>query len=170
MRAVLVSAAVAACAVASAPALADFAGQTILGTLTNGSVVTGNTTGATDDNDGFTSGKHIFDLWDGGDDVWTIDWAGGNLLVTLTYDNSGGTDLDLFVYRPGSLNDSGDYSIVNTGVETVSITNAAPGLYYVNIDSPAGGEGAYELSVTVPTPATALVGLVGFGALSRRRR
>lgn len=169
MRAILASAAVAACVSLCAPAFADFAGQAVLGTLTNGSVVTGNTTGASDDNDGFTSGKHIFDLWDGGDDVWTIDWAGGDMLVTLTYDNSGSTDLDLFIYRPGSLNDSGDYSIINTGIETVSISGAAAGIYYVNIDSPAGGEGAYELSVTVPAPATALVGVFGLAALRRRR-
>lgn len=163
-------AAAAACAVVSASALADFAGQPILGTLMNGSIVTGNTTGAADDNDGFTSGKHIFDLWDGGDDVWTIDWAGGDMRVILTYDNSGPTDLHLFVYRPGGLNDSGDYSIINTGVETVDIFGAAAGAYYVVIDSPAGGEGAYELSVTVPAPATMAIGALGLTATSRRRR
>lgn len=152
------------------PALAGFGGQTILGTLVEGSMVTGNTTGSSDNNDGFTSGDHIFDIWDGGDDVWTIDWAGGDLRVNLTYDNSGSTDVDLFVYRPGSLNDSGDYSIINTGLETVDIAGAAAGTYYVVIDSAAGGEGAYELSVTVPAPASVGAGGAGLLALARRRR
>lgn len=150
------------------PAVADFSGQTILGPISNGSVVNGDTTGHSDDNDGFSSGIHIFDLWDGGDDVWRFDWLGGPMVVELDYDNTF-ADLDLFVYRPGGLDDSGDYSIINTGHENVTINSAAAGSYYIVIDSPAFQEGAYTLSVT---PAPASLALLGMGGLlaGRRRR
>lgn len=154
----------------SASALADFAGQTILGNLMNGSVVSGDTSNASDDNDGFTSGMHIFDIWDGGDDVWALDWAGGNMRVDLAYDNSLFTDVDLFVYRPGGLDDSGDYAIANTGLDSVTIAGAGAGTYYIVIDSTAGAEGAYELSVTVPAPGALAVGVAGLVGLARRRR
>lgn len=149
-------------------AQADFAGQTILGPLTAGSNVSGTTAGASDDNDGFTSGMHYFDIWDGGDEVWQIDWAGGNLTVNLT--SVGGSDNDLFIYSPGGYNDSGNYSIVGT-FDTVTINGAAAGTYYAVVDSSFFSEGAYQLEVLVPAPsAGALLGLGAFGLCGRRRR
>ncbi len=163
--------ALASVALLSAPALADFAGQPLLGPLTPGVIVAGDVTGHADDNDGFDSGIHIFNIWDGGDDVWTIDWAGGGLRVDLLYNNNL-CDVDLFVYSPGSLDSTGDYSIANTGHETVVINNADAGVYYVNVDSAFFSEGAYTLKAfLVPTPGSAT--LVGIGALAaawRRRR
>ncbi|MCC6284175.1 MAG: hypothetical protein IT439_02560 [Phycisphaerales bacterium] len=153
-------------ALLAAPALGDFAGQPILGPLTNGSVVNGDTTGASDDNDGFTSGMHIFNLWEGGDDVWRLDWLGGGMTVELFYDTTF-SDLELFVYRPSNLDDSGDYSIVNSGYEVVHIPSAPAGSYYINIDSPAFMEGAYRLAVT-PAPST--LALLGLASLASRRR
>ncbi len=152
----------------AAPSFADFTGQPILGPLTNGSSVSGDTTGKSDDNDGFSSGGHFFDIWRGGDDVWRLDWTGGTMTVELFYDNLF-SDLELFVYRPSNLDDSGDYSIVNSGYEVVTINNAAAGSYYINIDSPAFQEGAYRLVVTPAPSALAALGLGGF-ALARRRR
>lgn len=135
---------------AAATALADFAGQTLLGPLSNGSVVSGDTTGKSDDNDGFDSGVHIFDIWDGGDDVWLLDWLGGDMTVTL--DSLAGSDNDLFVYSPGALDSTGDYSIVGAH-DVVSLPGASPGQYYINIDTTFFSEGPYNLAVT-PEPGS----------------
>lgn len=147
-------------------ARADFAGQNILGPLVNGSVVTGTTLGASDDNDGFTSGMHIFDIWDGGDEVYALDWDGGSMLVTL--ESLDGSDNDLFIYRPGSLDDSGDYSIVGA-FDSVEILGADAGQYYIVVDSTFFSEGSYRLTVT-PAPSAASLGLVGVVMVGRRRR
>lgn len=163
--AVLVCAAILAM---SAPAYAGFGGQTILGPLVSGSSVNGDTSvGATDDNDGFTSGDHFFFIWNGPDDVYAIDWLGGDLEVELLYDTFE-TDLDLFLYTPGSLDDSAYYSIINTGVENIQFPAGAPGTYYVVIDSEVTG-GAYTLNV-VPEPATAALLGLGLTLVARRRR
>ncbi|MBX3381052.1 MAG: hypothetical protein KF805_13240 [Phycisphaeraceae bacterium] len=149
------------------PALAGFGGQTILGPLTSPTMVTGTTAGQTDNNDGFTSGDHIFNIWDGGDVVYQLNWLGGDMLITL--DSLGGSDNDLFLYTPDSYNDSGIYSIVGAHDE-VSVLNAAAGTYYIVIDSTFFSEGEYKLTV-IPTPPAGLAmatGLVFFG--SRRRR
>lgn len=167
MRASFMGAVVAAALLSGSAALADFTGQTILGPIGLGDTVNGNTTGATDDNDGFTSGDHFFFIWNGPDDVWQIDWAGGDLTLEMTYDNTQ-IDLDLFLYTPASYNDSGNYSTVNTGVETVLEPAAAAGIYYVVIDSENfSNAGPYTLSVT-PEPTS--LGLLGLGALMLVRR
>jgi len=151
-------------------AMADFSGQTVLGPLGPGSSVLGNTIGHADSNDGFTSGDHIFFIWDGGDDAYKLNWPGGDLTVSLFYNNQL-CDVDLFLYRPGSLNDSGDYSITNLSPDVVSIPGADAGSYYIVVDSAAGFEGAYQLQVSdVPAPQTATVLLAGGALLARRRR
>lgn len=155
-----------ALAAAAAPAWADFSGQTILGPLQLGSVVSGDNTASSDDNDGFTSGDHIFFIWDGGDDVWALNWLGGDLTVRMTYDTAEG-DPDLFLYTPGGLDDSGNYSILNTGVDEVSMLGAPAGTYYLVVDSAAGDEAPYQLAV-IPTPGAA--GLLAVGALTAARR
>jgi hypothetical protein len=147
-------------------ASADFAGQNILGPLTNGSVAVGTTLGASDDNDGFTSGTHIFDIWDGGDEVYALNWDGGSMQVTL--ESLDGSDNDLFIYRPGGLDDSGDYSIVGA-FDSVQIAGADAGQYYIVVDSTFFSEGSYRLTVT-PAPSAASLGLVAMGLFGRRRR
>lgn len=159
---------VGAAIVLSQSAKADFNGQTILGPLTAGSMVSGNTLGHSDDNDGFDSGGHFFDIWDGGDDVWLLNWAGGTLTVTL--DSLGGSDNDLFLYSPGAYDSTGDYSIVGAH-DSVTILDAAAGTYYINVDSTMFSEGGYELSVSnIPAPGSlALLGIGGLYAGRRRR-
>lgn len=160
---------VGAALLSAAAAKADFSGQIILGPLVNGDSVTGDTTGANDNNDGWFSGAHIFDIWDGGDDVWQLNWDGGALRVELIYDNTFGTDVDLFLYVPGNLDESTLDSIGNTGLDAVTLAGAAAGTYYILVDSTAGAEGEYNLRV-VPAPAGAALLAGGLGVLVRRRR
>ncbi len=152
----------------AAPALADFAGQPILGPLGPGGAASGSTAGAADDNDGWDSGIHIFDIWDGGDDVYRLDWPGGPL--TLTLDSLGGSDNDLFLYFPGNYDSSGAQSTVGAH-DVITLAAAAPGAYMINIDSQFFSEGSYHIEVSaVPAPgAGALLGL-GALAMGRRRR
>lgn len=161
----LIAATAAGCAIAL-PARADFTGQPILGPLTPGLSLTGDLTGKSDDNDGFFSGTHIFDIWDGGDDVYSLIWPGGDMTVELTSD----IDADLFIYRPGSLDESADYSVAGT-FDAVTITGAAAGTYYVVIDTVAGSESPYEVSVAaIPAPGSAgLLAIAGLTAFHRRR-
>lgn len=149
-------------------ARADFSGQPILGPLTPGLSVAGTLVGKADDNDGFFSGTHIFDIWDGGDDVYSIVWGGGDLTVNLT--SLGGSDADLFIYRPSDLDESSDYSPAGA-FDTVTITGAAPGTYYAVVDTVAFGEGPYSIEV-VAVPAPGSVGLLAAAGLmaGRRRR
>lgn len=157
------------CVLSAGPASADFTGQTILGPLTNGSMVSGTTSGKSDDNDGFDSGGHFFFIWDGGDDVYQLDWPGGDLTVSLA--SLAGADNDLFVYSPGAYDSTGDYSILGSGnLDVVSLAGAPAGTYYINVDSTFFTEGGYELTVA-PTPAAgSLFGLGLIGAARRRRR
>lgn len=150
-------------------ALADFAGQTIHGPLSAGMSVTDSLVGESDDNDGFTSGFHPFNIWDGGDIVYGLDWAGGDINLTLTPLDS--TDPDLFLYRPSNLDDSSDYSITN-GVDTVFVNNAPAGFYYIVIDTTFFNEGDFRLDVAqAPAPgALALFGVALFTGGRRRRR
>ncbi|MCC6677199.1 MAG: hypothetical protein IT436_08645 [Phycisphaerales bacterium] len=149
-------------------ARADFTGQTILGPLTPGLSIAGDLTGTSDDNDGFFSGTHIFDIWDGGDDVYSLVWPGGDMTVDLISDPFG--DADLFIYRPSDLDESGDYSAAGT-FDTVSIPGAVAGTYYVVIDTTAGNESPYEVSVAnIPSPGPAAILAVAAGLGTRRRR
>lgn len=154
----------------SGAAMADFSGQTILGPLTAGSSVTGDTSNSSDDNDGWFSGGPVFGIWDGGDDVWALDWVGGFLRVDLIYDNSLFTDVDLFLYVPGNLDESSVDSYGNTGIDTVTRHNAEAGTYYILVDSTAGAEGEYSLRVILPAPGGAALLAGGMGVLVRRRR
>ena len=146
---------------------AGFAGQTILGPLSAGDSVSGTLVGAPDLNDGFTSGDHIFNIWDGGDRVYGLNWLGGDINITLTGVSG---DPDLFLYTPGSLDDSSIYSTRGL-VDSVSLLNAAPGFYYIVVDTTFGSEGAFQLSVAaVPAPAAlALLGVAGMVGRRRRR-
>lgn len=148
---------------------ADFAGQPILGPLSDGSFVVGDTTGKTDDNDGFESGIHIFDIWDGGDDVWLLNWTGGDMTVTLN--SLGGSDNDLFVYSPGSYDSTGDYSPLPGNVpDVVTLLGAAPGQYYINVDSTFFSEGPYNLAITPEPGSLALLGIGAMALIARKRR
>lgn len=155
--------------VSGATASADFAGQPILGPLGPNSVVNGDTTGAADDNDGFDSGGHFFDIWNGPDDAWQVNWPGGDLSIDIVYNHTPSSDLDLFLYEPGSYDSTGNYSVLSTGFENVSQLDAPAGIYYVVVDGYDGGFGPYTLSVS-PEPTTAALLGLAFAAMVRRSR
>lgn len=161
-----VRAALCAASLLAIPAFADFGGQPILGPLTNFSFVSGTTAGAPDNNDGFTSGDHIFNIWDGGDVVYQLNWTGGDMFITL--DSLGGSDNDLFLYTPDSYNDSGIYSIAGAHDE-VSLMGAAAGTYYIVVDSTFSSEGAFNLAV-IPAPSAGLAFVTGLALYGSRRR
>lgn len=150
----------------ASPALADFTGQTILGPLTAGSSVNGTTLGAPDINDGFDSGTHIFNIWDGGDRVYGLDWLGGDIHLSLT--SLGGSDNDLFLYTPGSLDSTGLSSTVGS-FDALELLDAAPGFYYIVVDSTFFSEGDFQLDVAA-VPAPGAMGLLSLALLSRGRR
>jgi hypothetical protein len=150
----------------ASPARADFAGQTILGPLTAGSSVTGTLVGAPDLNDGFTSGTHIFDIWDGGDHVYGLDWLGGDINITLT--SLGGSDADLFLYTPDNLDDSSIYS-ARGALDMVELADAAAGFYYIVVDTTFFGEGEYQLDVAA-IPGPGAIAAFGLALLCGRRR
>jgi len=153
--------------VSATSAFAGFDGQTLLGPLGPGSNVSGNTAGANDDNDGWTSGTHKFSIWLGPDDAWQLNWPGGDLHITMTYPLPG-TDLDLFLYEPGSYNDSFNYGIQNDGVEEIDVLDAVAGTYYLVVDSEQNA-GSYQLNVAdVPEPAS--LGAIGCATMMLARR
>ncbi len=141
-------------------ATAGFDEQTILGPLTVGLFADGDTTGASDDNDGYHSGEHPYNMYLGPDQVWEVAWPGGDMEVVMLYDQSS-HDLDLFLYGPVDFDTSVYYSTNDTGVENIAY-DALPGTYYVLIDGLANNFGEYSVAV-VPEPASLL--LLGFGGL-----
>jgi hypothetical protein len=169
MKRILSGAVLALAVVVASPAWAGFDGQTILGPLGLGSSVDGNTVGANDDNDGWTSGDHFFFIWNGPDDAWALNWPGGNLSLELTYDNTF-ADLDVFLYSPGGYDDAEHYGIANSGVENVDVPGAAAGLYYIVVDSEDDNTaGAYHMNIT-PEPGTILLLGAGVAFFARRRK
>jgi hypothetical protein len=148
---------------------AGFSGQTLLGPLGPGSSVSSSTVGHADENDGFTSGDHFFDIWGGPDDVYQLNWPGGPMTLTMTY-NPSVVDLDFFLFEPDSLDDSSNYGITNLSPEIIVAPVAPAGIYYINIDSEAVG-GDYVLSVSaLPEPAALGLAALAGPILGRRRR
>lgn len=152
----------------SGVAAGSFSGQTILGPLTNGSVVMGDNTNSSDDNDGYFSGGPVFFIWDGGDDVYQLNWGGGDLLVRLSYAVPA-VDNDLFLYTPGNEDESAYDSISNASPNEIFVAGASAGVYHVLIDAELGREGAYTLEV-IPAPGAGALGLLAVATLGRRRR
>ncbi len=150
----------------SAPAFADFAGQPILGPITAGTSVTGTTLGAPDNNDGWDSGTHILDIWNGGDRVYQLNWFGGDINLTLT--SLGGSDNDLFLYSPGDY-DTASHESFRGSLDTIQVLGASAGIYYIVVDSTEFSEGSYQLDVAA-VPAPGVAGMLGLAALCGRGR
>lgn len=103
----------------------------------------------------------------GPEDLYELNWGGGDLFLDL--DILGLADLDLFVYDSASPTAPIDYAWTTADPETLSFLGLSAGTYYIRVDGYQGDAGEYSLLVT-PEPATlALLALGAFGLIRRRR-
>ncbi|MGD8452448.1 MAG: hypothetical protein PVJ57_11565 [Phycisphaerae bacterium] len=127
-----------------------------LGVVAAGTCVNGDITGHTD-NFGWDEGY--------GDDVWTIEHAGGEAILDLTWAGlPDGPDIDLRLYDVNEVEVESSLGV--PGPENITIADLAAGTYYALVDG-YGGEDAYTLCYT-PEP-TALLLLAVAGLALRRR-
>lgn len=126
-----------------------------LGNVAFGSCVNGDNTGATDDF-GWSTGF--------GDDVWTIEHDGGEMILDLNWDGlPDGPDMDLQLYDVDEVRVAYSWNV--PGPE--NITEDLPaGTYYALVDG-YDGEAPYELCYTPEPASLLLLGVVGL--LIRRR-
>ncbi|MCB9847897.1 MAG: hypothetical protein H6814_05735 [Phycisphaeraceae bacterium] len=139
-----------------------------IGTLNGGESVFGDTANSTDDVNG-PSGLGGGGSWNGGDDVYSLQWGGGDITIDLFFSDAAG-DLDLILYDSSdATNDIGLSSSV-TDDEQIAIAGLAAGKYWIVVDGWQGNSNSYKLAVS-PTPgAAAVFGLAGIAAAGRRRR
>ncbi|WP_428387629.1 hypothetical protein [Mucisphaera sp.] len=110
------------------------------------STLSGDTSiGSTDDVDGrFGPGPST--TYNGPDDVWPLNWPGGDLQLSLDFDDTIG-DLDLFLF------DSTDTLVRRSanvgGPESLIEPELTAGLYYVVVDGWQGDSAPYELTASV---------------------
>lgn len=137
--------------------------------ITGGSSTSGSTAFSSDDMNG-GSGIGGGGSWSGGDDVYTLNWAGGDLVADLIFAVVDG-DLDLYLWGDNGATILLDSSTSTSSNEQVSVTGLAAGTYYFSIDGWFGDTNSYKLQVNgVPAPGSvALLGLGGLAATRRRR-
>lgn len=148
---------------AAVPTLADLS----LGTLAFEVPTTGDTTNSTDDV-ADTAGSSLTGSG-APDDVYTIDWAGGDLRITLD-DGTGTGDLDLYLFD--SMEAFVESAETGSDPEVLDLVGLAAGTYFVVIEGFQGGAGPYTITTSlVPEPGVLmLAGLGGLSLLSRRGR
>lgn len=145
----------------------------IIGTLNGGESILGNNTASSNDMDGDLLGGGA-SAWNGGDDVYSFQWGGGDVVIDLFFGmaaGSNGGDLDLFLIADG--NGGGANIGLSSSVddnEQIVAAGLAAGKYWIVIDGWHLGGNEYKLAVS-PTPgAAAVFGLAGIAAAGRRRR
>ena len=138
-----------------------------IGTIFNGQSVNGNTALSSDDLSGNGPAPGS---WSGGDDVYSLQWGGGDITIDLLFSQVSG-DLDLWlVGDPNVVAPAIDSSLSVSDNEQVSAIGLAAGKYWIIIDGWQGASNTYKLAVS-PTPgAAAVFGLAGLAAAGRRRR
>jgi hypothetical protein len=138
-----------------------------IGTL-NGPVdsASGDTAGSSDDLDG-GNGLPGGGSWNGGDDVYQLNWGGGAFNADLLFTNANG-DIDLFLYDDDFATTELASSETTTDNENINGTLAA-GTYFLVVDGWSGASNAYTLNVT-PEPASLCLLAMGAAVVIRRRR
>ncbi len=157
----------------TAPTLASLA----LGTLGPGASAVGDTRESTND---LAGGAFVSPFFpgsvNGNDDVWAVEWGGGDFEATLdvlstTFPLLLPAELDLYLYDAADPADA--LAFTNAGnsggdPDVLRVTDLAAGTYYLRVDG-LFDSGAYNLSI-VPAPgAAALLGLAGVACVRRRR-
>ncbi len=139
-----------------------------IGTLFGGESVNGDTSTSTDDIDGI-NGLPAGGNWDGGDDVYSLQWGGGDLTLDLFFSNADG-DIDLILFDSADGSTTVATATSTSDDEQIVAAGLAAGKYWVAIDGWQGASNTYKLAVS-PTPgAAAVFGLAGIAAAGRRRR
>jgi len=144
-----------------------------LGTLFGGESVLGDTSNSADN---LSGDRPAPGSWSGGDDVYSLQWGGGDVTIDLLFTMDPGNtandgDLDLWLVA----NENLDGTDVASGLsiddnEQLVLPGLAAGKYWIIIDGWSGASNSYKLAVT-PTPgAAAVFGLAGLAAAGRRRR
>jgi len=146
-----------------------------LGTLFGGESVLGDTANSLDNLSGDVLPEPGFP-WTGGDDVYSLQWGGGDITIDLYFAmNPGSTtndgDLDIWLVANENLNNTNvDFSLSTSDNEKMVQFGLAPGKYWIIIDGYQDAHNSYKLAVS-PTPgAAAVFGLAGLAAAGRRRR
>ena len=142
-----------------------------LGTIYAGTTLFGeDTSDGTDDLNG--TGEGIggggSSGWWGPDDVWTLDWAGGDLIIDIYFTHEDG-DLDL-ILRDDPTAEAAEliYSLTVDDDEQVDMGATASGTYYVIIDGWGGASNTYDLAISPEPTSLLLLGLGGLALLRRR--
>lgn len=157
--------------------------QMSLRSLTNPSIANGNNgenspTGARsflDGPNGFVPYTQNFGFndhnWSAPENVYAVDWTGGDALFQLSSAFGPMSDLDLFLYSDTGAAMLLGQSSTENNIESIAIQNLPIGRYYLVVDGLRCDQAQYSL-IVVPTPgASALTLTAGFLiAPSRRRR
>lgn len=140
-----------------------------IGTLTAGDSVLGDTLGSSNDMNGVLIVESIFQ-WSGNDDVYTLVWGGGDLVLDLLNTSADG-DLDLFLFDSSLAGSAIALSLTTSDDEQIEMLGLAAGTYWISVDGWEGDSNSYSLSVSgIPAPGSlALLGLGGVVAGRRRR-
>lgn len=127
-----------------------------MGTLMPGDSIEGDTTGAMtslygknevrrDGSHNYYGGRWYMGWEDAGDDVYTLDWPGGDLRLDLVEEALDG-DLDLFLW--GNQTPCLAWSYGQTAEEQIRVADLPAGTYWVHIDGWQASEQKYTLNVT----------------------
>jgi MYXO-CTERM domain-containing protein len=138
-----------------------------IGTLEDGDKGAGDTTRSTDDFQ-TTAGNVVFGTGTnetGGDDIWTLNWGGGDFEASLDIITAG-VDLDLFLYDTNGDLLASAFTVDNPEIIAGSL---AAGTYFLRVDGFLGDAGQYSLSITPAPGAMALMGVAGLAGFRRRR-
>ncbi|MCA9304665.1 MAG: pre-peptidase C-terminal domain-containing protein [Phycisphaerales bacterium] len=148
--------------------LDDLSITTLWSGLVFGSVV-GETTDASDDMNG-VEGIGSGGSWSGGDDVYTIEFFGGDLEISVLFDHELG-DLDLYVWGDNTATTLIGSSTSTSDNEYIHVVGLAAGTYYISIDGWFGATNSYTMNGVGIAPSAPSFAVLAFaGTLAYRRQ
>lgn len=143
-------------------------------TVTRGSIVNANNgEGSPAGPRSFLDGPNGFSgipgegIWDSNENVFELQWSGGDLIVNLSPDTPD-DNLDLIIFSDAKSRNVLDSSLEPSGPETIFVPALDSGTYWIVVDGVDCGEADYTLSV-IPSPGTATLAALAIVAASPRR-